>query len=287
MTTTLTGRAATTASAPVLAVLNKMVAAGVPLEAYCGGIHSGIGRAIEPVFAIDRRTRDQLIVQDAGSAEILKPYLTAKDIKPWRIEGRDLWLIYTHSGIEMHRYPAVMDYLRTFRVSLKERTLRERSAWYELSRARDPLASALAQPKLLFPSFSNGPRCAFDSIGYYVSHDVYFVVGEDRYLQGIIGSRIAWFFLISIAAAAATGYYRLYLRDIKCLPIPRASESVRKIVAALVERLSSETCPNRLDLEAELNDRAAALYDLTADEERRIVEGLSLLPAEISNLENS
>jgi hypothetical protein len=90
VTTALTGRAATAASAPVLAVLNKMVAAGVPLEAYCGGIHSGISSAAEHVFVIDRRTRDQLVAQDASSAEILKPYLTAKDIRPWRIEERDL-----------------------------------------------------------------------------------------------------------------------------------------------------------------------------------------------------
>jgi hypothetical protein len=283
VTTALTGRAATAASAPVLAVLNKMVAAGVPLEAYCGGIHSGISSAAEHVFVIDRRTRDQLVAQDASSAEILKPYLAAKDIRPWRIEARDRWLIYTHPGIEMNRYPAVMDYLRTFRATLEERPRRGRSAWYELRRARETLASALTQPKLVFPSFSNGPRCALDSIGHYVSRDVYFVAGADRYLQGIIGSRMAWFFLIYVSAATGTGYYRLYLRDVKRLPIPRAPESVRKVVAVLAERLSGETCPDRLGLEAELNDRIAALYGLTTDEERRLVEGLPLAPVESEN----
>lgn len=283
MTTALTGRAATAASAHVLVVLNKMVVSGVPLEAYCGGIHSGIGSAAEHVFVIDRRTRDQLVAQDASSAEILKPYLTAKDIRPWRIEERDLWLIYTHPGIEMNRYPAVLDYLRTFRGGLEARPNRGQSTWYELRLARETLASALAQPKLVFPSFSNSPRCAMDSIGRYVSHDVYFVVGADRYLQGIIGSRMAWFFLIYVSAATGMGYYRLYLRDVKRLPIPRAPESVRKVVAVLVERLSDETCPDRLGLEAEVNDRVAALYGLTTDEERRLVEGLPPAPAESEN----
>jgi hypothetical protein len=47
-------------------------------------------------------------------------------------------------------------------------------------------------------------------------------------------------------------------------------------VATLVERLSGETCPDRLGLEAELNDRIAALYGLTTDAECRLVEGLPL-----------
>jgi hypothetical protein len=257
-----------------------MAVAAVPLVEYCRAIHSGIITAAERAFVVDRRTRDLLVAQDAGSADILKPYLTAKDIKPWRIEGRDLWLIYAYPGIAIHRYSAVLDYLRTFRPGLEERPKRGRSAWYELSRARESLASALAQPKLIFPGFANGPRCALASAGSCVGRDVYFVVGEDRYLQGIIGSRVAWFFLTWTATATGTGYYRLYLRDVKRLPIPQAAEPERRSVAVLAEHLASDVCLDRLGLEAELNDRVAALYGLTTDEEHRVVEGLPLLSAE-------
>jgi hypothetical protein len=51
-------------------------------------------------------------------------------------------------------------------------------------------------------------------------------------------------------------------------------------VAVLAEHLASDVCLDRLGLEAELNDRVAALYGLTTDEEHRVVEGLPLLSAE-------
>jgi adenine-specific DNA-methyltransferase len=260
-----------------VALLSKMAATGVSLQEYCKGhIYSGITTGLNAAFVLDQRTRDLLVAQDPHSAEILKPFVQARDIKPWRVEWRGLWLIYAYRGIDMGRYPAVLDYLRTFKSRLERR--RRRFAWYELSRPRENVRAVMEGPKLIYPGVANAPKFALDDRGrYYVGHTAYFALGADRYLQGVLGSRVLWFYLTNVASTPRQGYYRSSTRGMGSLPIPIPAEAERVVIASLAERLSEEHCPDRLTLETELNDRVAFIYGLTA-EELRIVEGLPMFP---------
>ena len=222
------------------------------------------------------------MAEDAHSAALLKPFLKAKDIKPWRVEWRGAWLIYAYPGTDIQRYPAIMDYLSTFKLELEQR--RGKFAWYELSRPREKARTAMEQPKLIYPSVSNVPKIALDDLGrYYVGTDVHFIPATDRYLQGVLGSRVLWFYVANTASPQKQGYYRLSTRYMKDLPIPIPTGAERVGIAHLVERLSEEHCPGRLNLETELNDRVAHLYGLTAGKELHIVEGLPLPPLTTEN----
>jgi len=262
----------------VAAVLDKMAATGISLQEYCKGqIYSGITTGLNVAFVLDQRTRDLLVAQDPHSAEILKPFVQARDIKPWRVEWRGLWLIYAYRGIDMGRYPAVLDYLRTFKSRLERR--RRRFAWCELTRPRENVRAAMEGSKLIYPGIANAPKFALDDRGrYYVGHTAYFALGSDRYLQGVLESRALWFYLTNVATTRRQGYYRLYTRDMGSLPVPIAAEAERAAIASLAERLAEEHCPDRLTLEAELNERVAFIYGLTAQEELHIVEGLPMSP---------
>ena len=57
------------------------------------------------------------------------------------------------------------------------------------------------------------------------------------------------------------------------LPIAQADKSDARRIGALVEALSAEDCSKCPELEAELNDRVAALYGLTPDERKIIEQG--------------
>jgi adenine-specific DNA-methyltransferase len=262
----------------VAAVLDKMAATGISLQEYCKGqMYSGIATGLNAAFVLDQRTRDLLVAGDPQGAAILKPFLKARDIKPWRVEWPGSWLIYAYPGIDIQHYPTVLDYLHTFKLRLEQR--RGKFAWYELSRPRENSKTAMEQPKLIYPGISNLPKIALDDLGrYYVGHNVCFIPGTDRYLQGVLGSRVLWFYLANTASPPKPGYYRLSMRNMKNLPIPTPAGAERVGIAHLVERLSEEHCPGRLNLETELNDRVAYLYGLTTEEELHIVEGLPLAP---------
>lgn len=262
----------------VAAVLDKMATTGISLQEYCTGrMYSGIAAGSDAAFVLDQRTRDLLVAGDAHSATLLKPFLEARDITPWRVEWRGAWLIYAYPGIDIQRYPTVLDYLGTFKLELEQR--QGKFAWYELSRPREKARTAMEQPKLIYPGVSNLPKIALDDLGrYYVGTDVYFIPTADRYLQGVLGSRVLWFYVTHTASPQKQGYYRLSMRYMKDLPIPIPTKAERVGIAHLVERLSEEHCPDRLNLETELDDRVAHLYGLTREKELHIVEGLPLSP---------
>ncbi|MDX9705771.1 MAG: hypothetical protein RBT46_08720, partial [Weeksellaceae bacterium] len=58
-----------------------------------------------------------LIKEDPKSAEILKPILRGRDIKKYKAEFADQWLINTHTGykdvprIDVNNYPAIKRHL--------------------------------------------------------------------------------------------------------------------------------------------------------------------------------
>jgi hypothetical protein len=249
---------------------DKIRDAGLPLKDYCGSPLRGIVSGLNEAFVVNTPTYERLIAEDRRSKEILKPFLEGKDLKPWRYEWRGLWLIYTHHGVEIDRYPAIKAYLSTFRRRLEERATSEHHQWYELQQPQSAYAPKMEQPKIMYPDITVEPRFVYDATGFYFGNTTYFIPGADRYLQGVLNSRVAWWYLSKSVRLIRGGYLRLFTEYVELQPIPPASESQRQIIATLAEQLSSESCPNRFALDEELNDRVGALYGLN-DEERRIV----------------
>ena len=108
----------------VLELLEKFRNAGKPLNEYLHGQSSrGITTGCNEAFIVERVTRDALIAEHPSSADVLKPFLMARDIQRWRVkpidesrrEAQDKWLIFTHRGIEINAYPAIKKHLGKYR----------------------------------------------------------------------------------------------------------------------------------------------------------------------------
>ncbi|MDQ3258248.1 MAG: hypothetical protein M3R15_30915, partial [Acidobacteriota bacterium] len=48
----------------------------------------------------------------------LKPFLRGRDVKRWRVQPQDLWLIFTRRGIDIKKYPAIEKHLKQFKSQL-------------------------------------------------------------------------------------------------------------------------------------------------------------------------
>jgi adenine-specific DNA-methyltransferase len=80
-------------------LLEKIRKAGTPLGQFVNGrFYYGIKTGLNEAFVVDRATRDRLIAEDPKSKDILKPFLRGRDVKRWRIEYEDLWLILIESS---------------------------------------------------------------------------------------------------------------------------------------------------------------------------------------------
>ena len=92
-------------SAAVLQLREKFRSAGEPLYKYLQEHPSrGITTGYNEAFIVGRATRDALIAEHPSSADVLKPFLMARDIQRWRAkptdesrrEAQDKWLIFAH-----------------------------------------------------------------------------------------------------------------------------------------------------------------------------------------------
>ena len=89
-------------------LLARIRRAGTPLGKYVNGrFYYGIKTGLNEAFVIDGSTRARLIAEDPKSAEVIRPFLRGRDVKRWKAESADLWLIFTRRPFPIDKYPAI------------------------------------------------------------------------------------------------------------------------------------------------------------------------------------
>ena len=183
---------------------------GAPLR----GIVTGFNKA----FIVDRETRDRLVARDARSAELLVPFLKGENIKRWRIESDDLFLInIPRAKVDIEAYPAIRDHLLPFRNRLEKRATRQE--WFELQQAQAAYHSKMMSKKIVYQDICNGNPFASDEGGFYLGNTCYFIAAEDDWLAGFLNSRVCWFFWTSLTTEIRGGYLRLFTEFVVQTPV--------------------------------------------------------------------
>jgi hypothetical protein len=119
------------------------------------------------------------------------------------------YLIYTYHGIDINKYPAVEQHLRTFKERLTRRATKQE--WYELQQPQYNFTKYMDQPKIIFPDIATRPRFALDEVGYYSSNTTYFIPRRDLYLLGLLNSSLGCFYFKN-TCAGLEGKNEIYLR---------------------------------------------------------------------------
>ena len=95
----------------------------------------GIKTGLNEAFIVSRERRDELVARDMRSAELLVSILRGENIKRWRIESEDLFLINIPRGkVRIEDYPAIRDHLLPFKPALEARATKQE--WFELQQAQ-------------------------------------------------------------------------------------------------------------------------------------------------------
>jgi len=191
-------------------LLTKLQVHSETLKDYCNGqVCMGVKSGLTEAFVIDAATRDEIIKQNAESAQIIKPLLNGRDVRRYQIEDKNIFLIYTHHGINIKKYPAVEAHLRPFKQRLEKRATKQ--AWYELQQPQYRFAPFMESEKIIFPDIATTPRFALDETGFYGSNTIYFIPRRDLYLLALLNSRVGHFYF-SIVCAGLEGKTETYLR---------------------------------------------------------------------------
>ena len=123
---------------PVLVrLIERLMNHGTPLREFVKGrIYYGVKTGRDKAFVIDRAKRAELIEEDSRSAEVIKPWLRGKDIKRWRTEWADLYVLHIPWSLDISIYPAVEQHLLWFKDLLASRSEVRQGThpWFAMSR---------------------------------------------------------------------------------------------------------------------------------------------------------
>lgn len=294
------------------ALLDKLREKGMPLGEYVDKqIYYGIKTGLNEAFVIDDKTRDYLIGQDAKSAELIKPYLAGRDVKRYKTPESTKFLIFTRRGVRISDYPAIEEYLCKFKERLMPKPKGHKGKWggrkagkYQWYEIQDTVAyyEEFEKPKIIIPTIVTESEASIDwnvdnSIkNYFYSNDKTTIIGSDSYyLLAVLNSQTGNYFLQSISATRAGGYFEYKPMYLKKLPIPKLDltqpdeKAQHDAIVAKVERMLKKQAEHQ-QLQTELDERrhevaeeitrldkeidtlVYTLYDLTEDE-IAIIEG--------------
>lgn len=268
-------------SPAVLRLLDKLRSAGTPLGEYVNGrFYRGILTGCNEAFVVDRETRDRLIAEDESSAEVLKPFLRGRDVKRWCVDFAEQYLIKIESSenkkhpwsgksekeaekIFAKTYPAIYARFNNWRDRLIQRCDQGKYFW--------ELRSCIYwkdfdQFKIIYPDI--GQRCEFscDLSNIIPDCTLFTIPNTSFYLAGILNSLIIKFFFPQICPKVRGNFMRFKSIYVEQIPIPTAPETDRQIIETLVQKCLDAKGIGVEQWEAEIDDRVAHLYGLTAEE---------------------
>ena len=150
--------------AEVTKLLAKLRRAGAPLVEIVGGkICRGVVSGLTEAFVLSRKQRNAIVKANPKAAQVLRPFLQGRDIRPYWIDQRDEFLIYTYKGIDIEPYPEVLEHLRSFKQQLQKRATKQE--WYELQQPQLAYRELMERPKIVFPDIATTCRFAIDTRG--------------------------------------------------------------------------------------------------------------------------
>lgn len=223
----------------ILQLLAIIQSRGIPLGEYVEGkFYYGIKTGFNQAFEIDRSTRDRLIAEDKSSAEILKPFIRGRDVKRWRVEPQDLWLIFTRRGIDIEKYPAIKKHLAKFKSRLMPGVKGGRKAgsykWFEI---QDNIAywEDFEKPKIVYQEINRTDSYAFEDEGYFSNNKTFIIPAGELYLLALMNSKVATFFYHTFSGIPIGGFFTAQKPLIEKLPIPSAEYWQKEIIEKLVD----------------------------------------------------
>jgi hypothetical protein len=263
----------------------------------------GIKTGLTEAFVIDEAYKEKIISNDVNSAELIKPFLLGRNIKPYEAGKNSYYLILVPKGFTIKRnlptnseyyvseppprygnmefddawhwfskkYPGVANHLVQFKDKAEKRTDKG-DFWWEL-RACD-YYDKFEKPKIMYQVLQVKPCFIYDEDGMYCNNSMWFIPSDDKVLLGILNSKMGWWLISKYCTAIQNGY-QLIWKYFSQIPISIGNENARKKINKLVNELLSlkkqKPSADTTILENQIDQLVYQLYELT-DEEIKIVE---------------
>ena len=251
----------------VVALLEKIKRAGVPLKEYAGveplyGLKTGLNEA----FVIDGETRKRLVSEDGRLDAIIKPYLRGQDIQRWSSPDTGLFMIVMKSSenyawpwatapdeAEAERlfkaeFPGLHRHFKQYEEMLDPKTgetrgLRYREDqgrwWWELRSCA--YYDAFERPKTLYVDIAWTPSFLVDRDGRFTNNTCYFIPTEKPGVALSLNAPVGWWYCWRKAQHGKDEALRLFTDFMASYPVAHLPTSKTAMITDLVGSVSRDT----------------------------------------------
>lgn len=262
-------------------IISKIEAVGKPLKDWDISINYGIKTGFNEAFIIDGTTKERLITEDAKSAEILKPILRGRDIKRYKANYANLWLIDSHNGymkdgkrierIHIEDYPAIKNHLDQYWEAIEKRSDKGETP-YNLRHCA--YHEDFVQEKIIYPETTQGAYFYIDSSDHYIIDKTGFIIlGEKlEYLIGSLSSKLITYYYRNSSSGTKLStkgfqYNKHALVEIFIkYPTPQQETQITDLVNQILAAKKEDPEADTQELEDEIDYLVYKLYDFTYDE---------------------
>lgn len=247
----------------VAAVIEKLNSGGTSLEQIVNSrFYRGIVTGFNDAFVLQKDERDALILQDPRCESFIKPYLSGRDVRRWRIAQKERYIIFAKRGFPLDNFPIIEKHLGKFKADLLKRvTVPNSHPWFELQQPQEGIYKAFDGPKIIYPEMAKLNSFVLDTNGYYISNKCFCIPTAETFLVPLLNSRLIYFWLKATCVRLESGSYEYRSMYMEQLPIPTMSDDQK-------QQLSKHVDDKNLD---ELDRLVYNLYEVT-DEEVAIIQ---------------
>ena len=226
-------------------LLHKISAAGKPLAQYCGSDPlRGILTGLNEVFIVRDNNIINVIKDRSEERDIFFPYLRGRNVHRYFYENTGENLLFS-DGITEASHPNVLAYLKMHKEALEARTDIQGTSknWYELRPCK--YYDLLRKSKIIYASVAQRGTFVLDEAGTFVDKTCYFIPTGDKYLLGLLNSKLIFYYFFHIAVQRRGGYFEYLTIYVSHLPIhlinfsDPAEKAAHDKMVMLVERMLS------------------------------------------------
>ena len=243
----------------------------------------GIKPGLTEAFLISKEIRDGLVSQSTSAEDVIVPFLSGKDIKPYEQPEPMRYLILFRKGDTLKlmgkdnateeeawlfiqkRFPSICEWLQPFEGKARARSDKG-DFWWEMRAC--VYYVQFEKPKIMYQTFQVKPNFIYDTKGCFCNNSMWILPTENKALLGLFNSKIGWWLISNYCTQIQSGY-QLIWDYFSRIPIALKPDGDKEISVLVDDILNAKMADKEADtscLKHKIDCRLYELYGLTNGE---------------------
>lgn len=243
----------------------------------------GIKTGLTDAFILTEEKRDSLVENSPSAKEVIVPFLTGKDIRPYEQPQASSYLILFRKGDTLKlmgretateqeawdflqsRYPSICARLKQYEEKGKNRSDKG-DFWWELRACA--YYGQFGMPKIMYQTFQVKPNFIYDTEGRFCNNSVWIIPTENKALLGLFNSKMGGWLISTYCTLIQSGHQLIwdYFSRIPIAMGPDGDEKIAGYVDRILAAKQADATADTSALEHEIDCRLYEIYGLTNGE---------------------